>query len=147
MASGEVSTAIETFLLANWSTTKLLFENKNALAEDGTLLPTPDPIPYVEVSFAGRNYGQQSLGAPLQADNRWDEEGLLFLDVVVPRGDGTRTARTYAKSLCNLFRGLTLLSGGLEFLDAAIGRGEERKGNYYSIPVDVAWRRFDAPNA
>lgn len=146
MASGAVSAAIEDFLIANWTTTPLLFENMNT-AEDGAALPQPDPAPFVELSFTGRTYGQQSLGASLQKDNRWDEDGLMFFDVLVPRGKGSRDARTYAKALCDLFRGLRLLNDSLEFLDASIGEGsnsDRYAGNYFIIPVDVAWRRIEA---
>jgi hypothetical protein len=138
MASGAVSAAIEDFLIASWTATPLLFENKNN-AEDGTVLPPADPAPFVELSFTGRTYGQQSIGASLQKDNRWDETGMMFFDVLVPRGTGSRDARTYAKSLCDLFRGLTtLLNGNLEFQDASIGEGsnsDRYAGNYFIIPV------------
>jgi hypothetical protein len=146
MASGAVSAAIEDFLRANWTTSSLHFENKDA-AEDGSQIPPATPAPFVELSFTGRVYGQVSLGASLQKDNRWDEEGFVFLDVLVPRGEGSRDARTYAKSLVDLFRGLRLLSDSLEFLDASIGEGEKGKydGNYFMIPIDIAWRRIDAP--
>lgn len=146
MASGAISAAIEDYLKANWTTTPLLFENKTK-AEDGTVLPAPTPIPFVEVSFTGRTYEQVSLGASLQKDNRWDEDGILFLDVLVNINTGSRDARTYAKSLCDLFRGLTLLSGNLEFRSASIGEGvksNKYNGNYFSIPVDIDWRRVEA---
>jgi hypothetical protein len=146
MASGAVSAAIEDYLSAHWTTTPLLFENKTE-AEDGTVLPPQPPAPFVEVSFTGRVYEQVSLGASVQRDNRWDEEGVLFLDVLVPIGQGSRDARTYAKSLCDLFRGLTLLNDTLEFRAASIGEGaksDKYNGNYFSIPVDVDWRRVEA---
>src|SRR6266436_4739329 len=146
MASGAVSAAIEDFLIANWATTPLLLENKDKAQPGDITIPPATPAPFVAVNFTGRTYGQVSLGASLQKDNRWDEDGFIFLDVLVPKDWGSREARTYAKSLCDLFRGLTLLSGSLEFLDASIGEGQKGKydGNYYLIPVDVAWRRIDA---
>lgn len=146
MASGTVSAAIEDHLKDHWTTTPLLFEN-NSAAEDGTVLPTPTPAAFVAVSFTGKSYGQQSIGESVQADNRWDEDGLLFLDVLVPVDTGSRDARTYAKSLADIFRGLTLLGGNLEFLDASIGGGsksDKYDGNYFVIPVDIEWRRVEA---
>lgn len=146
MASGAVSAAIEDYLSANWTTTPILFENKSA-AEDGTTLPPDVATAFIQLSFTGQSYGQASLGASVQANNRWDESGVLFLDVLVPINSGSRTARTYAKSLCDLFRGLTLLSGSLEFRDATIGEGsksDKYSGNYFTIPVDIHWRRIDA---
>jgi hypothetical protein len=146
MASGAVSAAIEDFLIANWTATLLSLENDQK-ATDGTTLPPSPPVPFVEVSFTGRTYGQESIGAPTQATNRWDEDGLVFFDVLVEINTGSRTARTYAKSLCDLFRGLTLLNGNLEFLDASIGEGnrsDKYAGNYFVIPVDIEWRRVQA---
>lgn len=146
MASGAVSAAIEDFLIESWTTTPLLFENKNN-AEDGTVLPPADPTAFVELSFTGRTYGQESIGASLQKDNLWIEEGMMFFDVLVPRGTGSRVARTYAKSLCDLFRGQTLLNDSLEFMVASIGEGsnsDKYSGNYFIIPLDIEWKRFDA---
>lgn len=147
MASGEVSGAIEDYLIASWTATPLLFENKNEF-EGGGVVPPADPINFVEVSFTGRSYGQESIGISPQSQNRWDEEGIIFFDILAPVGTGSRTARTNAKALANLFRGLTtLLGGGLEFLDASIGQGEKStryNGNYFVIPVDQEWRRVEA---
>jgi hypothetical protein len=146
MASGAVSGAIEDHVKANWTTTPLLFENKSE-AEDGTKLPPDTPVPFIELSFTGRSYGQKSFGTANPANNRWDEEGILFFDVLVPIGTGSRDARTYAKGLCDLFRGVTLLSESLEFFDASIGQGEKSEkynGNYFIIPVDIDWKRLNA---
>lgn len=144
MASGAVYSAIEDYLKANWTTTPIAFENKDQF-EDGTPIPPPGD-PWIEVEMTGTVYGQQSIGAGVQAQNRWDEEGILFINVFVRGGTGSATARTYAKSLADLFRGTTLLSGSLEFMDAYIGKGQpgEREGNWYLVPVDIDWRRIDA---
>lgn len=144
MASGAVYSAIEDYLKANWTTTRIAFENKSEF-EDGTPIPPPDGY-WLEVEMTGTVYGQQSIGAGVQAQNRWDEEGILFLNVYAPSGVGSQAARTYAKSLADLFRGTTLLSGSLEFMDAYIGKGQpgEREGNWYLVPIDIDWRRIDA---
>ncbi len=146
MASGTVSTAIEQQLIAQWTATPLLLENKTA-TENGIVMPPDTAIYWVEVSFTGRDYSQVAIGASIQADNRWDEEGVLFLTVFAPIGDGSRTARTYAKQLADLFRGLVLLGGNLEFLGASIGEGaksDKYSGNYFVIPVDIDWRHVEA---
>ena len=146
MASGQVSAAIEDFLVAHWIATPLLLENKGA-TENGLSMPPDTAIYFVEVGFTGKFYGQVSLGASRQADNRWDETGILFLSVFAPIGDGSRIARTHAKNLADLFRGLLLLGDNLEFTDASIGEGgksDKYDGAYYMIPVDVDWRRVEA---
>src|ERR1051326_5313301 len=147
MASGEVSGAIETFLSNEWSDTPLLFENKNAF-EDGDPCPPATPEAFIAVSFTGRSYSQESLGVVPTAGNRWDEDGFLFLDVCVPINTGSSAARTFAKSLVDLFRGLTLLGSDLFFLEASIGEGhrsDRYSGNYFIVPVDIEWKRVESP--
>lgn len=145
MASGAVYDAIRARLIASWSTTPIAFENEDTDTA-GNVIPPNTQIPWIDVEMTGTLYGQESIGASLQADNRWDEEGILFLHVLVPSGEGAHDARTYAKSLADIFRGLTLLSGSLEFRDAFIGRGVpgRRDGNWFSITVSIEWRRMDA---
>ena len=146
MASGTVSAAIEDYILANWTQTPLVFENEPTNTA-GQPWPPATPAAFVNVAFTGNTYGQQSVGASVQAQNRWDEEGLILADVLVPIGQGSRGARTYAKQFCDLFRGQVLLSGSLEFLDASIGLGvksDSYSGNYFAIPVDIEWRHMAA---
>lgn len=142
MASGAVFEAIRTFLDGTggngaWTTTPIRWENEAI-----------DPLPttFVDVEMTGTIYNQMSIGESTQAANRWDEEGVLWLHVLVPINSGGATARTYCKSLADLFRGLTLLGDSLEFKEAFIGRGQPgfEDGNYYRISVYINWRRMDA---
>ena len=143
MASDVVYNAVKDYLTANWTTSPLAFENEE-------FVPPVDsegrPTPFVAVEVTGNVYGQQSIGASTQATNRWDEEGQLWLHVFVRTSTGSSTARNYAKTLADLFRGTTLLSGDMEFMDASIGLGEkgDDEGNYYRISVSVDWRRIEA---
>lgn len=104
------------------------------------------PTPWIAVGMSGVVYGQQSMGAARQADNRWDEDGTLWLPVYVASGTGSSRARQLAKLIADLFRGLTMLSGSLEFGDAFIGAGaaSEEDGNWYEIPLGIEWRRVEA---
>jgi hypothetical protein len=101
---------------------------------------------WVDVEMTGTLYGQESVGAPVQSDNRWDEEGVLWLHALVPRDTGGREARRLCKEMADIFRGLTLLSGSLEFRDAFIGRGMpgDEDGNWFKIILNIEWRRIDA---
>lgn len=116
------------------------FENENFEK------PNP-PSPWIAVAMTGVLYGQQSLGASVQSDNRWDESGHLWLPVFTPSGSGSSRARQIAKMLANIFRGLnTLLNGSLEFRDAFIGEGApaSEDGNWYELPLVIEWRRVEA---
>lgn len=137
MASGAVFDAIKTYISSSWTTTPVRFENE-------PLDPLPDN--FVEVEMTGTFYGQESVGASHQKDNRWDEEGVLWLRVLVPINTGGSTVRTYAKSLADLFRGLLLLNDSLEFRDAFIGKGQpgHENGTKYAVTVYINWRRMEA---
>ena len=137
MASAEVYSAIKAHLAASWATTPIAYENENFNKPDGA---------WIMLEVAGTLYVQQTIGAGYGQENRWDEEGILYLHVLVPTGTGSVNARTYAKSLANLFRGTTLLRDNLEFMDASIGMGDlaDEEGNYWRITVSVDWRFIEA---
>lgn len=139
MASDQVYDAVRGYLAARWTETPIVWEN-----EDFT---RPDPLaPWVAVEIAGSLYSQESVGADVQAANRWDEAGTLFLHVFVPAGTGSSTARRHCKTLADLFRGARLMDDALEFLDASIGFGEpgDEEGVTYRVSVSVDWRREEA---
>lgn len=127
-----------------WTATSLSWPNEPF----DTPQPGADGIQphWVAVIMTGTLYGQESIGETVQADNRWDEEGILWLHVFSPVGAGERTQRQYCKQLADIFRGLTLLSGNLEFLDASISSGElgSEDGAWWRLSVDVAWRHWNA---
>ncbi len=137
MASDVVYEAIEAYLRANWTETPLQFENEN--------FDIPSSREWVMVEMAGTVYGQQTIGADNQADNRWDEEGLLWLHVLVQAGSGSQLARRRCKALADLFRGALLLDDSLEFMDADIGIGAQGddEGSTYRLSVSVDWRRME----
>jgi hypothetical protein len=104
-----------------------------------------NPIPWIGVALTGVLYGQQSIGATVQSQNRWDETGNLWLSVFVPVGSGASRARQLAKLLADIFRGVPLLSGNMEFLDAFIGEGmAAEEGNWFELPCIIEWRRMEA---
>ncbi|MBN9022170.1 MAG: hypothetical protein J0H08_08775 [Rhizobiales bacterium] len=107
--------------------------------------PNP-PAPWIAMALTGVVYGQQSIGAGQQSDNRWDEAGDLWLQVHVPSGSGASRAWELARVLADQFRGLRLMSDDLEFMDAFIGQGgpAEEEGNWFMLPLSIEWRRVDA---
>lgn len=144
----EVYEAIKAFLgdgspgsgaASGWTTCPIAYPN------DNFELPNP-PSPFVVFEISGDVYGQQSIGAVPQSANRWDEAGRIWLHVMTPRATGNSAPRGAAKQLAKLFRGLTLLSNGLEFLDASIGEGQpgSEDGNWFRISVNIRWRRIEA---
>lgn len=143
MASDVVADAIEAYLSANWAATPISFENQpfsRPASDNGAAAP------FIALEITGTLYAQQSIGESAQAANRWDEEGQLWLHVYVQTDTGSSIARRYAKQLADLFRGLRLVGDNLEFMDASIGMGQpgDDDGVYWSVSVEIDWRRFDA---
>ncbi len=140
MSTDIVYDAVEAFLVANWTTTPLVFENpQNPYPQPG---PDGVPIPWVKVEIAGNVYDQVSIGAGSPADDSWREEGQLWLHVFVPAGSGSRKARQIATALTWLFRGAQL-DPDIEFRDMSVGLGEpgDDYGNTWRLSVSIDWFR------
>jgi hypothetical protein len=146
MASGQVYQAIRDHLDDAGLTPPIAYENEDEDASGNALPPNPPKI-YIRVDMTGTAYAMQSIGADPVEENRWDEEGILFLSVEVPKGEGALEGRTLAKQLLDLFRGQLLLSDTLEFGDGGIGEGHPSPihGAWWRIPAWVRWTLVDAP--
>ncbi len=140
MASGSVYTVIRNFLTANWSATPLVWENE----------PYNPPATgvWAYIDLTGTLYEQKSLGAADDgtALNRWDEEGIIIVSFHAPKNSGTKAMRDHMENFANLFRGLILDSGKLEFERVSLGQGRpgDDEGRWYQIPVTIDWRKIDA---
>lgn len=116
------------------------FENEN-------FTPPNPPAPWLAMEVFGILSGQESIGASVQADNRWDETGYVSLKVLVASGTGSDQARQIAADIrLGIFRGLTLMDGNLEFLEANESQGgpSEEVGNWFEIPITIQWRHVEA---
>lgn len=136
--SDPVYDAIRAHLLTQWIDTPIQWPNEEFSASGIDA--------WVKFEIHGSNYGQVEVGMNTQAQNRWDSEGVIWMFVIVPRGTGFTNAGGAAKALANVFRGLTLISGRLEFLDATIGVGARRDedGEWYVVPVSVEWQHTNS---
>lgn len=128
--------AVRDFLRTNYSATPLFFENEQTDAPSSA---------WCLMEGGSATYRQTSIGAGSQAANRFDDDGSFYLHVMVPVGTGVADAYGYAYTLADLFRGLTLMGGNLEFDDVIVGYGRhEDDGNFYRVSVNVGWRVIDA---
>lgn len=134
--SDDVLAAIRAHLTAEWSETPINWPNE----------ASTKAAPWLAVSIARNLYSQESIGAGVQSDNRFDEEGQLLLDLAAPTGTGASKIGGAAKALAEIFKGLTLMSDRLEFGDARIGIGQpaDEDGNFYVLPVSIDWRLTNA---
>ena len=134
MSSVTTYDLIHDFLVDNFTAVPLAFEN------DGFKQPS-DPEHYVYVEIVGNYLDQASIGAENVKANLWRELGVVYLNVMAPRGAGSRQARVYATQLSDLFRGLEL--GPLIFREGSIGEGEPGRtdGSYYRMTATIDWQR------
>lgn len=127
---------IRDYLTANWVTTPMSWENEAfTTPADGS----GNDLPFVAVQLTQDEWDQASIGAGDRTENRWQETGELYLNVIVPLNTGTETARIYATTLANLFRGEQLED--IEFRDISIGLGviAEDRGPWWLLPVRISW--------
>jgi hypothetical protein len=131
-------TTIRAFIEANFTAVPMGWENEQSPDTNGA---EGFDAPWVYVQMTGDIWDQMSIGAGDRLDNRWQEEGELLLDVIVPLDTGTIAARTIATTLANLFRGLQL--GDIEFRDISIGIGviAEDRGPWWLLPVRINWQK------
>ena len=140
MASDLVYDAIRAHIEGNWTLTPLdrfFWENEPQ---------PPDGPSMIVVELQGTLYAQVGFGHDEQAENRWDETGVLLVHCMVPEGTGAQFSRQIARTMANLFRGTRLMSQSLEFQDAVIGMGgglDGAEGNWWGVTVSIDWRRME----
>lgn len=108
-----------------------------ALPNEHFDVPEP-PGPWLSVSATSTMLAPSDLGADV-----WLEEGTFYVDVMIPTGSGTSTARTLAKNVANVFRGLG--PEDVVYRSATIGGGSvgTEDGLWWCLTVSVDWRYQD----
>lgn len=97
--------------------------------------PAGDPAPpWLAVECVGHVLQPVELGGGV-----WQEEGTLYVHVMVPAGSGTDTARTLAKQVANVFRGLGPRQ--VIYRGASIGNSAptDPQGIWWGLTVTVEW--------
>ena len=74
----------------------------------------------------------------------WQESGRAYVHIFTPVGQGSVDARTLAKAVANVFRGIPGPSV-VTYYGASIGVGQAAnvEGNWWLLSVDVQWRYQD----
>jgi hypothetical protein len=139
MSTDVVYSAIRGYLDANWQTCPLRYENEPFVPPlNGDNVPQP----WVAVEIAGNSFDQVSIGTGVPSNDRWREEGMLWMHVFVLVNTGSLLARQYASTLIDLFRG-TQLDPLIEFRDMSVGLGAPGSddGNWWCVSAAVEWIR------
>lgn len=134
MSTPEAFTVVKETIDDAWETTPVFYENDR-------IEPPANRGAFVVVEMRGLDYDQASIGAEPQSQNLWREHGLLQIHVMVPKNSGSLIARTYAKTLGNLFRGQDI--DGVVFHEQRRGAAEPRAddGNFWRFTVEIEWYR------
>jgi hypothetical protein len=100
---------------------------------------------WVYVEVYGDSYRQDTTGAP--GANVWEETGVTYAHVLVPSGEGSSSARIYARTLMNLFREKPI--DGLFMPEMSLGAGNPGRDfpNYWSLALTIYWTRRDITSA
>src|SRR3954467_3373536 len=109
------------------------------------------------IAWPNTNFGAPEPPAPwlsVQAESRtldpieiparsWSEEGTFYIDVSVPAGTGTDLARTIAKNVANIVRGLG--PRDVVYLGGAVSNGGvgEEDGLWWTMTVSIDFRYDD----
>ena len=105
---------------------------------DGSFHEPQPPTLWLSVDCTSHVLAPIELGGGV-----WQEEGTLYVHVMAKAGSGTDAARTLAKSVATLFRGLG--PRNVVYLGGSIGAGvaEDPQGIWWVLTVTVDWRYQD----
>jgi len=120
--------------LNSWTTTPVVYEDP-FYELPGT------PAPFVFVEIFGTSFDQETAGAP--GNNMWREDGVAYLNVMIPSGMSSRDARVIADGLVALFR--ERQAGSVRINEMDIGKGEPgaQFAQYWAMTVTLYWHRYD----
>jgi len=134
MASrGEVADAIEKYLEANWSATKISFENideKNP--DDPTKLLSEGKDPYI---FSATQFGDSNAAEIGRTFRR--THGVLYMEVRIPDGKGTRLGHNYISQLQSLIEYQDIGDARMRGSSSSDGFSS---GGWYILPLSFKFR-------
>ena len=100
MTFDEFRAYVEARMASEWSTTPISFEN---VTDSAALKAAKDSkSPWVRFVIREGDGALDTIGS----DSRLERHaGIVFVSIFVAQGDGTETARSYAKDIAAIFRG------------------------------------------
>jgi len=95
--------AIKARLVANWTTTPIVYVNRQPDPPFPPINPnTGDALPVIVIEVSGTKGDVYSFGAP--GNRFWLYNGLISLHLLVPVNDGTEQAEQLVVSAAEIFR-------------------------------------------
>ncbi|MBE1208110.1 phage tail terminator-like protein [Aminobacter carboxidus] len=133
--------AIRARLEANWSTTRITFQNEQPA------LPWP-PVdvdgvlqPWIQLEVVGLGSGIWTFGTP--GNRGWRYPGTIYVHVFAPVGSGEATANQYAVAIGEIFRAAKFYDDGagsyIRTLSPQVDDGDSGSddGNWFRVTATV----------
>lgn len=136
--------AIRARLEANWTTTRITYENEVPDAPWPPVDADPDfpaLLPWVHLEVAALQTRQRGAGVP--GSQIWVTDGFIYVHVFVPANSAIETADQYAVTIGEIFRAKVFYNAGdgcyVRTWAPNVGRGEPGSddGAYFRVSLSV----------
>jgi len=144
--------AVRAHLAANWSTTRIAYQNEVPADPWPPVDVNGWPVPFVY--FEMRTLPGQSIrGVGLPGDHLSQTDGFIFVHVFTRAGTGEATAVSYAERIGELFRAKKLFEADGCWLRSWVPRVDEggeagaeiagvNAGNWFHVTLSVPFQYF-----
>ena len=133
--------AIRSRLEANWTTTRITYQNEAPASPWPPKRPNGSPAPWVNLEIDDIGGGIWTFGT--DGNRGWRYDGLIHVHVFVPTGEGDGQADTYAVTIGEIFRAAKFYDDGngnyIRTLAPMIGRGGsgDDDGKWFRVTMTV----------
>lgn len=103
--------AIRSRLEANWTTTRITYQNETPAAPWPPKRASGSPAPWVNLEIIGNGSHLWTFGT--DGNRGWRYDGVIMVHVFVPVGEGIEQADEYAVAIGEIFRAAKFYDDGL----------------------------------
>ena len=126
---GAEGATIRARFAANWSTTDIAWPNRKYTPTQGTA--------WVRFTILGADAYQRALQGARRS------LGVVIVEIYVPEGNGCGTARSYADSICNIFRRIQV--DGILFREPRAREATSQEAGWYKWMVEIEYQADSNP--
>jgi hypothetical protein len=140
--------AIRSRLEANWTTTRITFQNETPADPWPPKRANGSPAPWVNLEIISTGGGIWTFGT--DGNRGWRYDGFINVHVFVPTGEGIELADQYAVTIGEIFRAAKFYDDGngnyIRTLSPEIGGGEsgDDDGKWFRVTMSadfIYWHR------